>query len=187
MKHIRKLADFYRTLASVLLNTIVLFVCLNAALWVAFRVKDSFIGSQDPVLRRFEGINIEAVYPGLSRYEIEEILRETWGRPFVYEPFTQFKERPYQGRYVNVNQAGFRASKDQGEWPPDPNNYNIFMFGGSTLFGYCVADDQTIPFSLAGFSVGSRPKPGAGCTIRQGILLLYTGAHIIRRTSARWL
>ena len=28
--------------------------------------------------------------------------------PHVYEPYTQFKERPYRGKYVNVDENGFR-------------------------------------------------------------------------------
>jgi len=74
-----------------------------------------------------------------------ELLKETWKqRPFSYEAFTQFKERKFTGRYVNVDQNGFRVSKDQGVWPPDPENYNVFLFGGSTTFGYGVPDHQTI-------------------------------------------
>jgi hypothetical protein len=48
-----------------------------------------------------------------------------------------------RGKYVNVSSAGFRFVKDQGEWPPSRNNYNVFLFGGSTTFGYGVGDDQT--------------------------------------------
>ena len=29
-------------------------------------------------------------------------------------------------------------------WPPQSKNFNIFLFGGSTTFGYGVSDNQTI-------------------------------------------
>ena len=72
------------------------------------------------------------------------LLKETWSRPFMYEPFTQFKERPYRGNYVNIDNNGFRYTKNQGPWPPQSQNINIFLFGGSTTFGYGVSDNQTI-------------------------------------------
>jgi hypothetical protein len=75
---------------------------------------------------------------------MDELLRESWSRPVIYEAFTQFKERPYKGAYVNVSEQGFRLVQNQGPWPPDPNHFNIFVLGGSTTFGYGVADDQTV-------------------------------------------
>lgn len=88
---------------------------------------------------------LDQIYPDLRPHEIQDILEETWkARPFSYEPFTQFKEREFKGRFVNVDQNGFRVSKNQGVWPPDPDSYNVFLFGGSTTFGYGVPDDQTI-------------------------------------------
>ena len=71
-------------------------------------------------------------------------------RPCVYEPYTQFKERVFHGKYVNVHETGFRFVKDQGPWPPDKNNFNIFVFGGSTSFNYGLPDYQTIPSYLQG-------------------------------------
>jgi hypothetical protein len=52
------------------------------------------------------------------------------------------------GRYVNVNINGYREGRDQAGWPPAPGDTNIFVFGGSTTFGYGVEDDQTIPSHL---------------------------------------
>jgi hypothetical protein len=62
----------------------------------------------------------------------------------LYEPYVQFRERPYRGEFVNVDNAGFRYSKNQGAWPPDPRTRTVFLFGGSTVFNYGVADDDTI-------------------------------------------
>src|SRR6185503_15185425 len=61
-----------------------------------------------------------------------------------YEAFTQFCERPFHGRFVNVSENGFRVSAQQGPWPPDADNFNIFLFGGSTTFGYGLPDSQTV-------------------------------------------
>ena len=80
----------------------------------------------------------------MSRSEIDNLLKETWSRTYVYEPFTQFKERPYKGHYVNVDKNGFRYTKNQGPWPPQSKSINVFLFGGSTTFGYGVSDNQTI-------------------------------------------
>ena len=46
-------------------------------------------------------------------------------------------------------EEGYRRSSGQKPWPPHPDRFNVFVFGGSTAFGYGVADDETIPSSLA--------------------------------------
>jgi hypothetical protein len=76
------------------------------------------------------------------------MLDECWSRGFVFADYVMFKERPFEGQYVNVSDVGYRFSKDQGPWPPNSTNFNIFVFGGSTTFGYGVADDETIASRL---------------------------------------
>jgi hypothetical protein len=39
---------------------------------------------------------------------------------------------------------GFRRIPDQGPWPLDPESFNLFLFGGSTAFGFNIKDDETI-------------------------------------------
>jgi hypothetical protein len=69
-----------------------------------------------------------------------------------YEPFTEFREKAFRGMWggtkVTVHEAGFREIRDQRPWPPAANRKNIFVFGGSTTFGYGVDDDQSIPSYL---------------------------------------
>jgi len=76
------------------------------------------------------------------------LLRETWSRRECYSPVTQHAERVFNGTFVNVSTAGFRKHHDQGPWPIDHRFYNVFVFGGSTTFGYGVADDATVPAYL---------------------------------------
>src|SRR5262249_35827913 len=92
---------------------------------------------------------VEQVYPGWSRKDILELLNEFYADySLEYEPFTEFRERPRRKEYVTVDAAGFRVVKNQGPWPLDHSYTNIFVFGGSTTFGYGVTNEQTIPSYL---------------------------------------
>jgi lysophospholipase L1-like esterase len=149
MKTSRKFSQAYKLLALHLLNTLVFLILVNIALWGVFKIKDEFSLS-NPIFYlskkyRDQSLpNLKKVYPDLSKESIDKVLKETWSRPYVYEAYTQFKESPYRGDYVNVDKNGFRITKNQGPWPPELNKLNVFLFGGSTVFGYGIPDDQTI-------------------------------------------
>ena len=64
-----------------------------------------------------------------------------------YEEITGFKERPRESKYVNVNSYGVRANSPEDAKNFSPNG-KIWVFGGSTTWGYGVADHQTIPSYL---------------------------------------
>jgi hypothetical protein len=146
------LPNAYRNSALLLLNTLVLFVFLNVVLLVFFWIRDSV--KPDPVTGKYGDSSVRRMYGQADQSEKEQLLQEMWSRPYVYEAYTQFKERPFVGQYVNVAEAGFRLSKEQGPWPPLSTNLNVFVFGGSTTFGYGVADDQTIASWLQQFLAG---------------------------------
>ncbi|MGO8881429.1 MAG: hypothetical protein ACLPVO_08200 [Desulfomonilaceae bacterium] len=92
--------------------------------------------ADNPALRK--------VYPGLSQLEIARLIRENRSVAQGYEPYVQFKELPFRGKYVNADSRGFRPTNGREKWPLDKNCYNVFVFGGSTAFGYGVADNETI-------------------------------------------
>lgn len=144
-----KMARGYRTTAMVLLNTLALFIVLNLCIGVYFAAKDNLSRETNPVLKSYGSSHVESLYPGMSRDEVKRLLDESWSRPCVYEPFTQFRERARSGTYVNVDENGFRRMKDQGVWPPDKEkSFVVFVFGGSTTFGYGLPDNDTIPAHL---------------------------------------
>lgn len=142
-----KLTRFYTALAVIALNVVIAVVVINALVALAYRVVPLF-RSQNPIAEKYGEAAVRTVYPGRDDVAIRDLLRETWSRPYVFEPFTQFRERTFRGKYVNVVEQGYRLTKDQGPWPPAPANLNIFVFGGSTTFGYGVADDETIASNL---------------------------------------
>lgn len=137
-----KLFKYYKMSAITLLNTILIFIFLNVLAYSIFIGRDVFIYRNQ--IFSFYSEPLEEIYNYLNKEEIRTLLRETWSRPYEYEPYTQFKERPYKGRYVNVSEHGFRLVENQGPWPPDKNNLNIFLFGGSTTFCYGLPDDKTV-------------------------------------------
>jgi hypothetical protein len=138
-----KCAQFYRSTALILLNTLVLLVLINLALWGAYRVERARRGNGEEITSALKG-----AYPHMSVAEIGRLLNETKALSYVYEPFTQFREAPCRGTYVNISSNGFRITQGQGPWPPSPDHYNVFVFGGSTTLGFGVADDEAVPSRL---------------------------------------
>ena len=66
-----------------------------------------------------------------------------------WKPHVCWRNTPYQGKYLNINNHGIRKT-----WTTDKKNTNgdrlkIFMFGGSTMWGYGSRDEFTIPSILA--------------------------------------
>src|SRR5262249_23760855 len=144
----------YKGSALILLNVLVLYVLLNVFLAVSFRIHDAWKersdphAGLDPVTINYGPEVLDRVYPGWDRRERTQMLAENWNRRFVHEDYTHFRERPFSGKYVHVSEAGYRHSKNQGPWPPSDENLNIFCFGGSTMFGYGLPDDQTVASCL---------------------------------------
>jgi hypothetical protein len=126
-------------------SLLVLFAAANglAALLLAAGVGERPPGALQHGIER-----LRPVYPELADEEIRQLLEEFWRRPYVYEPYTQFREDAYQGRYLNLQPEGFRSPGHAQPWPPDPGRRNIFVFGGSTAMGYGLADAETLPARL---------------------------------------
>lgn len=126
-----------------LYRTLLLFIFLNVLLAVFYGFKDYFFPS-NPIFRQYGKEVTLAAYPHEPPEEVQRLLQDTWGRNYQAQPWVGFKEKAFQSPFVNVSPKGFRLSDQQGPFPIDANNYNIFIFGGSTTFGYGVKDKQTI-------------------------------------------
>jgi hypothetical protein len=158
MKVTTMLSRVYTELAQVGLGILLLFTAVNllaAALLPRLRL--------DPPTARYGEELLVAAYPGWDAKEVRALLEETWSRPTAYEPFVQYTERPFQGDYVNVSPQGYRLSADPGPWPPAPRNLNVFLFGGSTLFGYGVPDGETVASYLQPLLQGQVPGRTVKC------------------------
>ncbi|HEX8071502.1 MAG TPA: SGNH/GDSL hydrolase family protein [Pyrinomonadaceae bacterium] len=146
-----KLFRLYRTTAAVTLNTLALLLLVNLVLGALYARADRRTAREQAPARIPAALrdNLPKVYPGLNEAEVLALRSEMYERTFVYEPYTEFKEPPYAGKYLNEDAHGFRLSRNQGPWPPDRGRYlTVFLFGGSTTFGFGVPDAETIASHL---------------------------------------
>ncbi len=124
------------------INLILIFLFLNLFAIVFLSLFPDETASQK--LLKTNKSHLDQIYPGKKADEVTQILKESWTRNFMYEPFTGFKEAPYNGRFVNISSNGFRLTQNQGPWPPKPDQITVYLFGGSTTFNYGTADNETI-------------------------------------------
>jgi hypothetical protein len=148
-------AQRYADFSICVTNSLMLFLFLNLLLWPVVAVRDFWHKKNGhPPIEAVEqfGPLLAKVYaedhPAWTGAEVQQLISETWLRPYIYDRYLEWRERPFRGRFVNVDAQGFRLGAHQGPWPPDPAAANVFLFGGSTTFGYGVADDETLPSNL---------------------------------------
>lgn len=133
----------YQNFSGLFFGFFILFLGLNLFLYSVTTIENYYRTLANPIQKEYQ-FSFESYYPGWSAGDIAKLQEETWSRKFMFEPFVQFKEGPFDGQHVNVDGEGFRYSNDQAPWPPSPDMTSIFVFGGSTTFGYGVADGDTI-------------------------------------------
>jgi len=134
---------FAKTMAQMALGGIIAFALLNVVIALWFVYSDSRPRKYNNLIAEYYQMDLDPFYPGLSSAEIDQLINESF-QAVQYEPFVGFRERPRQGRFVNVTDVGYRLSSGQSPWPPKPDAPIIFVFGGSTTFGYAVEDRDTV-------------------------------------------
>ncbi|MGC8657790.1 MAG: SGNH/GDSL hydrolase family protein [Desulfomonilaceae bacterium] len=144
-----KIKSGYGALAIIVLNSIIIFLVLNLIASAVINFQSELRKKADSAKGRYSFKKyedpIKVLFPDLDKNDINRLLIEIRHVSQIFDTYTQFKEKPFVGKFVNVDAHGFRPIKDQGPWPPNPKKINVFVFGGSTTFGYGVTDQQTIP------------------------------------------
>lgn len=137
--------------------TAILLVVVNVVLGRVFEPDRSGVYQNlenkvvDAWVARYDVATLKRVYPGKTEEQILDLLRETSVIPVVYEPYVLFRSAPRAMAHHAIHEAGFRlVGPEQGPWPMDRQAFNVFVFGGSTAFGYGVPDVDTVPSRLQG-------------------------------------
>jgi len=83
-------------------------------------------------------------YAPLTPGDINELWRDTVGARWRYEPIVGYVSEQLQSRFINISAEGIRSNGGE----PAALDGSIWFFGGSTTFGYGVADRDTVPAYL---------------------------------------
>ncbi len=109
-----------------------------------------------------------------QRYELDAGADQSWVREYIREvdlnparqnewyPYVYWRTKPYHGKYLNIEEAGVRRTWNSTS-SPTPGQLKVFMFGGSTMWGYGARDEFTIP-SLVSKKLAARLESGAWVT-----------------------
>jgi lysophospholipase L1-like esterase len=90
--------------------------------------------------------NQELVRPEASEAMNKKIAEETqYSNQFAYEPWIEFRNIDYKGEFVNVSASQRKSIPEIFINPASADTLDIFFFGGSTTFGFNVADNETVP------------------------------------------
>ncbi len=133
-----RLGRGYRATAVLLLNTLILLVCLEAAAGLALRALDR------QAERRWQ-----QQQTSLSYYAAQPWAKSYWHDhrqlQVQYAPYIIWRQRPYTGETITIDSQGYRATSGA---LCTPGAYRVFVFGGSAVWGHGAPDWGTIPAYL---------------------------------------
>ena len=138
----QRIAVLYKSLAILILNAIVIFVCLDFAAWVAYKAHTSlFPRPAQAVADPRASSPFYRSQPWAAQYWREFPL----SRQTRYHSFVLYRRAPFKGETINIDQEGIRLTPgaDCG-----PKSFRVFAFGGSTMWGTGSPDWGTIPSYL---------------------------------------
>jgi hypothetical protein len=158
----RTLVKFYKALALIVFNTLVLLAMLNFGTWVYCGVEDWWRFSkktgqyfnpdgtpvQDGTIMNYLTNWFDyGAMKEMPEHDAYDLLKEFSSMGGVnYHPWIQYAEREFHGKYINVNLEPLLYTVRKS-WNPSPDprkkTFTIFTFGGSTTFGYQTPDDHT--------------------------------------------
>ncbi len=77
----------------------------------------------------------------------EDLLKEWSEGAMDFSPFLTWERKEYHGKYINVDSQGVRSTWNPASYSTEPQE--VYVFGGSTMWGESTRDDGTIPSFLS--------------------------------------
>ncbi|MGE0862275.1 MAG: hypothetical protein AB7P34_00120 [Vicinamibacterales bacterium] len=90
---------------------------------------------------------VQRNYAHMTAADRSELLATMRRLQFRYEPVIGIQQQQITSRFVNVNAHGIRSNGHAAESIASLDG-SIWFLGGSTSFGYGIADSETIPAQL---------------------------------------
>ncbi len=125
--------------------TLLAILLLEGSLCFLFFVKDMMAGGTMPDPRVIAEGYGGATWPIRHYHELER-LSERW------EPYVYFRQHSFAGQTITIDERGFRRTWQSPRHPTkdsDHQPFRVWMFGGSSLWGFGARDDWTIPSLVA--------------------------------------
>ena len=123
----------------IIVITLGFFLIVNLFIYVSWPLYSKYKSKEHPYIT--EQVNLF----DMTDENLNIFHQETWGNfhKFTYIPFIGHSETERKGKFVNFNQKN-------GRKVIRPNNCkkNVYLYGGSTTFGYNVTDKNTIAQQL---------------------------------------
>lgn len=147
-----RLVKVYQTIAVLFFNSLVLGILILAILSALFPT-EKYVWKLEGGTSVSSSFVPEHYY--LSDQEVVEKLGQEYD-DFVLQgawqvhPWTGLINRQYEGEYLNVDQYGRRATSAPSAAHAGQPPLTIWVFGGSTLFGWGLPDQHTLASQLQG-------------------------------------
>ena len=137
----KHLPSAYKTLGILLLNTLVLLVCIEiTAGFVSKLISSDENDSESTEITGLQGFDhpqyvgrdwADTYWSEMQRFQVE------------YAPYLVWNHVQFSGETLNIHADGNRETP--GAECDSSDAYRVFMFGGSTMWGYGAPDAGTIP------------------------------------------
>jgi len=138
IRFINKHTYLYSILVSLFIFT---FLNVGSYFYLNYIYKPQLLDSSYQLLEKIHGKKKALDYKLVS---IEQTV------PLKYMPFVEYVEAERAKKFVNVSNLAIRCNyKQEYNCNSLGQDNEIWVFGGSTTFGYGVKDDETIPAYLA--------------------------------------
>jgi hypothetical protein len=117
--------------------------------------------------------------PDSSEEVNKMIADETFrSQQYAYEPWLMFRMANYYSNYVNINNFERKSVPDAFIKTGSKDTVDIYFFGGDNMYGYHLADHETIPSRFV--EAYQKENPGKSVKVKNfGILHYYSKQELM--------
>jgi len=147
---LRRLKSAYLTTSIIWLNSSILALCFIGACYVYTWIRPSSSANRIPYAAFGRPRALRTLSPSAAIQLFQEFDNLQNSNEYRYRPWVGFSERPFSSPLFNVDNAEPLPTRRTIDSPDGaPNTKTIWLFGGSTQFGWGVPDSQTIASHLS--------------------------------------
>lgn len=170
-RRVRNLLASLQTAWSIAGVSLIALLLLETGCRLVFALKDRRDDASTMTASQIAQAQGDPAWPVEHLRELAQ-LEDRW-RPWVY-----FRQKPFHGRTITIDENGLRATWRPPNETKSERTPRIVFLGGSTLWGYGARDDHTIPSLAAqrlhdrGRAVGVENRAEIGYVSTQELIAL---------------